>query len=134
MRSRPMAFGSSSGDGPVDSSGGLPCLWAEIADMTIGSRASSRSGIQRLSNQSSGIHGAIRPARENFVLNMEGSAMPSAPLKFRATEVTRAVKAMRKAGVGVARVDIMPDGRISILPIGDSEAPPLAEARPGGNE
>jgi len=42
--------------------------------------------------------------------------MPSAPLKFRQTEVTRAVKAMRKAGVDVARVDIMPDGRISIVP------------------
>src|SRR5262249_35629919 len=48
----------------------------------------------------------------------KGRAMPSAPLKFRATEVTRAVNAVRKAGVGVARVDIMPDGRISILPHG----------------
>jgi hypothetical protein len=44
--------------------------------------------------------------------------MPSAPLKFRQTEVTRAVKAMRKAGVDVARLDIMPDGRISIVPSG----------------
>lgn len=49
--------------------------------------------------------------------------MPSAPLKFRATEVTRAVKAMRKAGVDVARVDIMPDGRISIVPVDTDAAP-----------
>jgi hypothetical protein len=60
--------------------------------------------------------------------------MPSAPLKFRQTEVTRAVKALRRAGVDVARVDIMSDGRISIVPVGNSEGLPSAEAMPGGNE
>src|SRR5262249_42240064 len=47
--------------------------------------------------------------------------MPSAPL-FRATEVTRPGKAMRKAGLEVQRVDIMPDGRISILPTAPTES------------
>src|SRR5262245_15047012 len=29
-----MASGSSGGNGPVDSSGGLPCLWGETADIS----------------------------------------------------------------------------------------------------
>jgi biotin operon repressor len=46
-------------------------------------------------------------------------------LTFRATEVTRAVKALRKAGIDVARVDFTSDG-FSIVPgtpAADSEEP-----------
>jgi hypothetical protein len=49
--------------------------------------------------------------------------MPSAPCKFRATEVTRAVKALRKAGVEVGRVDILENGTISIIVSSDTEQP-----------
>ena len=41
--------------------------------------------------------------------------MPRNPSTFRQTDLTRAIKAVRNAGVGVARAEIAKDGRISII-------------------
>ena len=49
--------------------------------------------------------------------------MPRQPSKYTQTDVSRVLKAMSKNGLK-ARVDIMPDGRISILPM---DSAPLAE-------
>jgi hypothetical protein len=49
--------------------------------------------------------------------------MSKRPATFTQTDVSRVLKAVRVAGVK-ARVDIMPDGRISILPVDYSEVSP----------
>jgi hypothetical protein len=41
--------------------------------------------------------------------------MPRSPSTFRQTDLTRAIKAARNAGVGVARAEIAKDGKISII-------------------
>jgi hypothetical protein len=58
--------------------------------------------------------------------------MSRAPLLFKESDVTRAVKAVRKAGVAVSRVEIAPDGRIVVhagepdaASDGDATATPL---------
>ncbi len=52
--------------------------------------------------------------------------MPRNPSKFTQADVSKVLKAMSKAGLR-ARVDIMPDGRISIFPsnseVADAENP-----------
>lgn len=42
--------------------------------------------------------------------------MSSRPSTFRETDVKRAVKAVRAAGVEIARVEIEKDGRIIVVP------------------
>jgi hypothetical protein len=41
--------------------------------------------------------------------------MPARPAHFRQADVSRAVKAVRREGLGVTRIQIDPDGRISIF-------------------
>jgi hypothetical protein len=41
--------------------------------------------------------------------------MPRSPGTFRQTDLTRAIKAARNAGVGVTRVEIAKDGKIIIV-------------------
>jgi len=41
--------------------------------------------------------------------------MSRAPLPFKESDVTRAVKAVRKAGLDVAQVKISPDGQIVLI-------------------
>jgi hypothetical protein len=41
--------------------------------------------------------------------------MPRSPSTFRQTDLTRAIKAARNAGVGVARAEIAKDGKIIII-------------------
>jgi hypothetical protein len=41
--------------------------------------------------------------------------MPRAPSTFRQQDVTRAVKAVRSAGVDIVRVEVTKDGRIVIV-------------------
>ena len=41
--------------------------------------------------------------------------MSRAPLPFKESDVTRAVKAVRKAGLDVAQVKISPDGQIVVI-------------------
>jgi hypothetical protein len=52
--------------------------------------------------------------------------MSRAPSTFRQQDVTRAVKAVRCAGVDIVRVEIAKDGRIIIVTAADTE--PNAEA------
>jgi hypothetical protein len=40
--------------------------------------------------------------------------MPRSPSTFRQTDLTRAIKAARNAGVGVTRAEIAKDGKITI--------------------
>jgi hypothetical protein len=62
--------------------------------------------------------------------------MPRARCTFRQTDVTRAIKGARAAGIDVARIEIGNDGKIVILPM--QSAPALEAARnewdevPGG--
>ena len=44
--------------------------------------------------------------------------MPRAPSTFRQQDVTRAVKAVVAAGVGIARVEIDKAGKITIIALG----------------
>jgi len=41
--------------------------------------------------------------------------MPRSPSTFRQTDLTRAIKAARNAGVGVTRAEIAKDGKIVII-------------------
>ena len=50
------------------------------------------------------------------------------PCPFTETDVRRAFRAARKEGLDV-RVDLMPDGRISIIPIAGADA--IATSVPG---
>jgi len=49
--------------------------------------------------------------------------MPANPLKFRQRELTRAMRAMQRAGVEVERVEICQDGKIVVIAKGGK--PPL---------
>jgi hypothetical protein len=51
---------------------------------------------------------------------------PRSPAKFREREVARAVRAANRAG-GVARVELMPDGRIQMILVGQA---PAADSNP----
>jgi hypothetical protein len=57
--------------------------------------------------------------------------MTRAPSTFRQQDVTRAVKAVAAAGVGIARVEIDKTGKISIIALGAGSHGALA---PRGNE
>jgi hypothetical protein len=48
--------------------------------------------------------------------------MPRAPSTFRQQDVTRAVKAVAAAGVGIARVEIDSSGKIAIITTSGVEA------------
>jgi ssDNA-binding replication factor A large subunit len=50
--------------------------------------------------------------------------MARAPSTFRQTDVTKAVKAVRSAGVNIVRVELTKDGRIVIV---TGEADPAAQ-------
>jgi len=51
------------------------------------------------------------------------------PARFREKDVVRAIKAARKANVTIAAVDIMPDGRIRVIP-GTPESVPTSAPNP----
>jgi uncharacterized protein GlcG (DUF336 family) len=53
--------------------------------------------------------------------------MARAPLKFKQSDVTRAVKAARAAGLNVGRIEIDPSGRIVLVSQNDN-APPAETA------
>ena len=53
--------------------------------------------------------------------------MARAPSTFRQQDVTRAVKAVRAAGVDIVRVEVAKDGRIVIV---TAEAQPASAGRP----
>jgi hypothetical protein len=57
--------------------------------------------------------------------------MTRAPARFRQQDVTKAVKAVTAAGVGIARVEIDKAGKITIIALG-SELP--GEGGKGANE
>jgi hypothetical protein len=61
---------------------------------------------------------------------IEPSPMSRAPFTFRQQDVTRAVKAVAAAGVGIARVEIDKTGRITIIALGAEPHAVLAR----GNE
>jgi hypothetical protein len=47
-------------------------------------------------------------------------AMARAPSKFRQRDATRALRAAKAAGIEVGRFEISADGRIIIIPAGDT--------------
>lgn len=49
--------------------------------------------------------------------------MPAQPLKFRQRELTRAIRAIRVAGLDVERIEIDRDGKIVIVPKGGKSPP-----------
>lgn len=49
--------------------------------------------------------------------------MTRAPSTFRQQDVTRAVKAVAAAGVGIARIEIDKAGKIVIIPAGATDQP-----------
>jgi hypothetical protein len=53
--------------------------------------------------------------------------MPRDRCTFRQTDVTRAIKGARAAGIDVARIEIEKDGRIVILPTQSASTPPRNE-------
>jgi hypothetical protein len=57
--------------------------------------------------------------------------MPRAPSTFRQQDVTRAVKAVVAAGVGIARVEIDKAGKIAIIALGAEQR---GEGREEANE
>jgi hypothetical protein len=53
--------------------------------------------------------------------------MPQVKCRFRRSEMTRAIKGVEAAGLGIARIDIDNDGRITLI-LGSPEE--SAEKRP----
>jgi hypothetical protein len=51
--------------------------------------------------------------------------MSRGSLSFKQTDVTRAIKALVAAGVGVARVEIDKDGKITVVPSKSAETADL---------
>jgi hypothetical protein len=49
--------------------------------------------------------------------------MPRAPSTFRQRDVTRALKAVTAAGVGISRVEIDREGKITIIAANASQTP-----------
>ena len=76
-------------------------------------------GLAEMSEAPDGVeflcHGLSRPAR--------------GPCRFKQRDVARAFKAAKAAGVKVARVDLAPDGTISVIP-----AYPQNPQNPSNNE
>jgi hypothetical protein len=62
--------------------------------------------------------------------------MSRGPYTFRQTDLTRAIKGARAAGIDVARIEIEKDGRIVILPTQSAAVPETARNEwdevPGG--
>jgi hypothetical protein len=52
--------------------------------------------------------------------------MPREKCRFRKSEMTRAIKGVEAAGLGIARIDVGSDGRITIVP----GTPEATEKRP----
>ncbi|HUI22324.1 MAG TPA: hypothetical protein VLZ74_14930 [Methylocella sp.] len=42
--------------------------------------------------------------------------MSHGPQRFREAEMRRAIKAARSAGIEIARIEVGPDGRVSLVP------------------
>jgi hypothetical protein len=42
--------------------------------------------------------------------------MSRGPQRFRESEMRRAIKAARSAGIEIARIEVGPDGRVSLVP------------------
>ena len=76
----------------------------------LGGPAGSSSGLPLLSN---GMAPLTRP-KQKFVRSRT-RLMASAPSTFRQRDVTRAVKAVTKAGVNIRRVEIDRAGKIAII-------------------
>jgi hypothetical protein len=55
--------------------------------------------------------------------------MSHGPQRFRESEMRRAIKAARSAGIDIGRIDIGPDGRIAIIP-GKAETDVRSETEP----
>lgn len=56
--------------------------------------------------------------------------MPRTPASFKATDLTRAVKAMRAAGYADVMVTIRRNGEIAVSPVFNAPAPEADEPRP----
>lgn len=56
--------------------------------------------------------------------------MARGPSTFRQRDLTAAIRAVKAAGVGVARVEVDRDGRIVIVPGAPSPASPVAGIEP----
>jgi hypothetical protein len=67
------------------------------------------------------------PTTGSFTLQTDHRQLMRKPATFRQTDVTKAVKAVAAVGVGVARVDIEPSGKI-VITIGSGE--PIEPATP----
>jgi hypothetical protein len=65
----------------------------------------------------------LTPPTEQPVTSPTVSKRTRGACKFKQCDVTRAVRALVKAGVPVGRVEITPDGRIVIATGADSNAP-----------
>jgi hypothetical protein len=56
--------------------------------------------------------------------------MARTPSTFRQADVTRAVKAVVAAGMGIARVEIDPSGKIVLIMVESSESEPQSTDSP----
>ena len=87
----------------------------EIADAVLAELPPEQAARLRAALAASADHRAIARLLDELATELEPPARPPKPHRPRKATLARALKQAAKAGVKVARVDVSPDGTVSLV-------------------